>query len=67
MEKSARQKVMEYLNDEIRKAMTADLHRAADFLHKAREVRSGSKKQRRISRENQKAAVLRRVDRPITW
>ncbi len=67
IEKSARQQVMEELNKEICLAMTADLHRAKDFLKGAREIRAGSKKQRRISRENQRNAVLRRVDRPITW
>lgn len=58
---------MEYLNKEITLAMTADLHRAADFLKGAREVRAGSKKQRRISRLRQKTAGQRKVDKPITW
>ncbi len=58
---------MEKLNKEICLAMTGDLHRAADFLEKAREVRAGSKKQRRISRERQASAHQRKVDRPITW
>ncbi len=66
-QKSGRQIVMEKLNKEISLAMTADLHRAADFLEKAREVRAGSKKQRRLSRERQATAYQRKVDRPITW
>ena len=58
---------MELLNKEIRLAKTADLHRAANFLEGAREVRAGSKRQRRLARENQRGAALRKVDRPITW
>ena len=65
--KSGRQIVMEMLNKEIRLAKTADLQRAAQFLEGAREVRAGSKRQRRISRENQREAAYRKVDRPITW
>ena len=42
-QKSARQIVMEDLNKEIRLAMTADLHRAANLLKGAREIRAGSK------------------------
>ncbi len=67
IEKSARQIVMEELNKEIRLAMTADLHRAANFLKGAREIRAGSKKQRRISRERHATSYQRKVDRPITW
>ncbi len=65
--RTGRQIVMEELNKEIRLAMTADLHRAAHFLKGAREVRAGSKKQRRISRERQATAYQRKDDRPCTW
>ena len=58
---------MEELNEEIKLAMTADLHRAAHFLKGAREVRAGSKKQRRISRQRQATAWERKVDTPCTW
>jgi hypothetical protein len=66
-EKSARLIVMERLNKEIIKAQTSDLHRAADFLEGAREVRAGSKKQRRLSREAHRESYLRKVDRPLSW
>tara|TARA_R100000458_G_C8045014_1_gene94690 strand:- start:40 stop:249 length:210 start_codon:yes stop_codon:yes gene_type:complete len=66
-EKSARLIVMERLNKEIIKAQTSDLQRAADFLEGAREVRAGSKKQRRLSREAHRESYLRKVDRPISW
>ena len=65
--KSGRQLVMEGLNKEIRLAMTADLQRATSFLKGAREIRAGSKKQRRISRENQRNAWKKKVDSPIGW
>ena len=42
---------MERLNSEIIKAQTSDLQRAADFLEGAREVRAGSKKQRRLAQD----------------
>ena len=47
--------------------MTADLQRATDFLKGAREIRAGSKRQRRISRENQRNAWKKKVDSPIGW
>tara|TARA_R100000781_G_scaffold111463_1_gene77901 strand:+ start:3195 stop:3407 length:213 start_codon:yes stop_codon:yes gene_type:complete len=65
--RTARQIIMEELNKEICLAMTADLQRAANFLKGAREVRAGSKKQRRISRERQATAYKRKDDRPCTW
>ena len=58
---------MEELNKEIRMAMTADLQRATGFLKGAREIRAGSKKQRRISRERQATAYQRKGDRPCKW
>ena len=66
-QKSGRQIVLELLNKEIQLAMTADLHRAADFLKGAREVRAGSKKQRRLSREAQRNAWQKKVDSPARW
>jgi len=65
--KSGRQIVMEELNKEIQLAMTGDLHRAADFLKGAREIRAGSKKQRRISREAQRNAWKKDADLPARW
>ena len=65
--RTARQIIMEELNKEICLAMTADLQSAANFLKGAREVRAGSKKQRRISRERQATAYKRKDDRPCTW
>ena len=58
---------MERLNKEIQLAMTGDLHRAADFLKFAREVRAGSKRQRRISREAQRNAWKKNADPPAWW
>ena len=58
---------MEELNKEIQLAMTGDLHRAADFLKGAREIRAGSKKQRRISREAQRNAWKKDADLPARW
>tara|TARA_R100000152_G_scaffold20709_1_gene15479 strand:+ start:13249 stop:13461 length:213 start_codon:yes stop_codon:yes gene_type:complete len=65
--KSGRQIVMERLKEEIQMAMTGDLHRAADFLKGAREVRAGSKKQRRISRDAQRNAWKKDADLPAWW
>ena len=65
--KTGRQLIMEELNKEIRLAMTADLSRAVRFLEGAREVRAGSRKQRRISRQRQATAWERKVDTPCTW
>ncbi len=58
---------MERLKEEIQMAMTGDLHRAADFLKGAREVRAGSKKQRRISRDAQRNAWKKDADLPAWW
>ena len=66
-QKSGRQIVLAELNTEIQKAMTADLHRAAKFLRDAREVRAGSKRQRRLSREAQRNAWQKKVDSPARW
>jgi len=67
IERSGRQIIMEYLNKEICQATTGDLHRAADFLKGAREVRSGCKQQRSSSRKATKQAYLKKVDNPISW
>ena len=58
---------MEALNKEIQQAMTGDLHRATDFLRGAREIRAGSKKQRKASREAQRNAWKKKVDSPARW
>ena len=66
-EKSTRVIIMERLNEEIIRAQTGDLHRAADFLEGARKVRAGSKRQRMASRKAQKTAYLKKVENPISW
>tara|TARA_R100001082_G_scaffold66860_1_gene37789 strand:+ start:4498 stop:4710 length:213 start_codon:yes stop_codon:yes gene_type:complete len=65
--KTGRELVLESLYKEIRLATTGDLHRATSFLEGAREIRAGSKKQRMISRQNQKNAWKKKVDMPATW
>lgn len=49
------------------RATTADLQRAAEFLERAREVRSGCSKQRAKSRKDQLNGWRRYVDDSITW
>tara|TARA_R100001594_G_C4024105_1_gene259779 strand:+ start:719 stop:931 length:213 start_codon:yes stop_codon:yes gene_type:complete len=65
--KTGREIVLESLYKEMRLATTGDLHRAISFLEAAREVRAGSKRQRMISRQNQKNAWKKKVDMPVAW
>ena len=58
---------MEMLNKEIQLAMTGDLHRAADFLKGAREIRAAYNMQRIISREAQRKAWKKDADLPARW
>ena len=51
----------------MRLATAGELHRAADFLKSAREIRTGCKQQRRTSRINQKNAWEKKADLPATW
>lgn len=59
--------MLAYLRDEMMRATTADLQRAAEFLERAREVRNGCSKQRAKSRKNQLNGWRRYVDDSITW
>jgi hypothetical protein len=65
--RTGRQLILERLHKAIRLATTADLQRAAMFLEGAREVRSGSKRQRAYSRQQQSTAWQKNVDDSITW
>ena len=59
--------ILENLYEEVKLAMTADLHRATDFLKGAREVRAGSRKQRRLARTRQATSWKNKVDPPARW
>ena len=65
--KTGREIVLERLYQEIRLATAGEIHRAADLLKFAREVRTGCKKQRAASRRNQKDAWKKKADIPATW
>ena len=65
--RTGRQIMLAYLRDEMMRATTADLQRAAQFLERAREVRNGCSKQRAKSRKNQLSGWRRYVDDSITW
>lgn len=64
---TGRQLVINWLRDEITKASVGDLHRAAQFLEFAREVRRGSKRQRAQSRQAQRDSWRKYVDDPLRW
>ena len=59
--------MVRYLQYEIKRATTADLQRAAEFLEGAREIRKGCTKQRRESRESQARGWRKHVDNSIAW
>lgn len=59
--------MVRYLQYEIKRATTADLQRAAEFLEGAREVRKGCTKQRRESRKSQARGWRKHVDNSIVW
>ena len=65
VQKTGREIILERLEFEIARSMTADLQRAAEFLKGARKVREGCKRQRRQSRINQKNAWKKKVDNSI--
>jgi len=65
--RSGRQLIMDRLMKAISLSTTADLQRAAMFLERAREVRSGCRTQRTASRSNQHNAWKKKVDDSITW
>ena len=66
-QKTGSEIILERLENEIARSMTADLFRAVEFLIGARKVREGCKRQRRQSRENQKNAWKKKVDNSIVW
>lgn len=59
--------MVRYLQYEIKRATTADLQRAAEFLEGAREIRKGCTKQRRESRKSQTHGWRKHVDNSIVW
>ena len=59
--------MVRYLQYEIKRASTADLQRAAEFLEGAREIRKGCTKQRRESRKSQARGWRKHVDNSIVW
>lgn len=65
--RTGRQVILTYLNYEIARATTADLQRAASFLERAREVRSGCDKQRAKARKDQQTGWRKHVDDSINW
>lgn len=67
MGKTGREIELERLYAAIRRAKTADLHRAAAFLEWAYEVRRGCRVQRNAARKAQATAWQKKVDDPIGW
>jgi hypothetical protein len=59
--------MLRYLQYEIKRATTADLQRAAEFLEGARLVRKGCTAQRRESRKSQAQGWRKHVDDSIAW
>ena len=64
---TGREIMLRYLQYEIKRATTADLQRAAEFLEGARLIREGCTKQRRESRESQAQGWRKHVDESINW
>ncbi len=65
--KTGREITLERLYAAIRRAKTADLHRAADFLEWAFQVRKGCRVQRTGARRAQAEAWKRDVDTDVRW
>lgn len=65
--RTGREIITAWLKDEMRQATVADLHRAAQFLEFAREVRGGSKRNRRNARTAQRGSWRKYVDPPARW
>lgn len=65
--RTGREIMVAWLRDEIARASTADLQRAAEFLVFAREVRSGCAKQRAASRRAASQGWRKYLDTPVTW
>lgn len=64
---TGREIMLRYLQYEIKRATTADLQRAAEFLEGAREIRKGCAKQRSESRKSQAQGWRKYVDDSVTW
>jgi hypothetical protein len=64
---TGREIAFKWLMDEVTKATTADLMRAAGFLEFAREVRQGCAKKRRSARRQQREGWRKFVDEPARW
>mgnify|MGYP001188187041 FL=1 len=64
---TGREIMLRYLQYEIKRATTADLQRAAEFLEGARHIREGCTKQRRESRKSQAQGWRKHVDESISW
>ena len=67
MQKNIRVDLMKDLYKEIPKATTRDLGSIIDFLKKAREVREGKIKKRRVARKKYVEKQLEKADLPIWW
>ena len=67
MSRTGREMMLEWLYKEIRLAKTADLQRAAAFLHWARGSRKGCSKQRGGARVAQANAWRKNVDGDVRW
>ena len=65
--KSGRELIRDALLEEIRRAKTADLQRALQFLEFARDVRSGKTRKRSASRKAQSESWKKEVDNPLLW
>jgi hypothetical protein len=65
--KTGRELVLQWLYDEIKRAKTADLHRAAAFLEWAWKIRKGCSKQRIGARMAQANGWRKKVDAPVRW
>ena len=59
--------MLRYLQHEIKRATTADLQRAAEFLEGARHIREGCTQQRRKSRKSQAQGWRKHVDDSMAW
>jgi hypothetical protein len=64
---TGRELMVAWLRDEITKARTADLQRAAEFLEFARQVRGGCAKQRAKARKDAAQGWRRYLDTSVTW
>lgn len=65
--RTGRELMLEWLQQEVRMAKTADLQRAAAFLEWARQIRKGCAKQRGGARVAQANAWRKWVDEDVRW